>query len=57
MLKASIAFFLLAILAYIFGANSIAGFTLEIGRTLLFIFIFLSVISFIYSLFRGTKLN
>ncbi len=57
MIQTSIVFFVLAIVAYVFGAYGIAGVTLEIGKTLLWIFIILSAISFIYSLFSDRKLK
>lgn len=55
MLRAAIAFFILAIVAYIFGAIGIAGLSVEIGRILLFVFLALAVISFIINLVSGRK--
>ncbi|KYG66935.1 hypothetical protein AZI86_07880 [Bdellovibrio bacteriovorus] len=61
MLRAAIAFFVLAIVAFIFGASGIAGMSMEIGRILLFVFLVLAVISFVINLVstrgsRGPKL-
>jgi uncharacterized membrane protein YtjA (UPF0391 family) len=61
MLRAAIAFFILAIVAFIFGASGIAGMSMEIGRILLFVFLVLAVISFVINLVstrgsRGPKL-
>lgn len=61
MLRAAIAFFILAIVAFIFGASGIAGMSMEIGRILLFVFLVLAVISFVVNLVstrgsRGPKL-
>lgn len=53
MLNAAITFFVLALVAFLFGANGFAGVSMEIGRMLLFVFLVLSVISFIISLIRG----
>ncbi|MES2962495.1 MAG: DUF1328 domain-containing protein [Bdellovibrionota bacterium] len=55
MLRAAIAFFVLALIAMVFGASGIAGVSMEVGRTLLFVFIVLAVISFIASLLTGRK--
>ncbi|WP_413580537.1 DUF1328 domain-containing protein [Bdellovibrio sp. HCB288] len=46
MLRAAIAFFILAIVAFVLGANGIAGMSMEIGRILLIVFLVLAVISF-----------
>lgn len=61
MLRAAIAFFVLALVAFIFGASGIAGMSMEIGRILLFVFLVLAVISFVINLVstrgsRGPKL-
>ena len=53
MLRAAIAFFVLALIAMLFGATGFAGVSMDIGRTLLFIFLVLAVISFVVSLFTG----
>jgi uncharacterized membrane protein YtjA (UPF0391 family) len=53
MLRAAVAFFILALISIIFGANNVAGISLEIGKTLLLFFLVLSVISFIFALFNN----
>lgn len=53
MLQAAIAFFVLALVAMILGAGNIAGVSMDIGRTLLWVFLVLAVISFIASLLTG----
>jgi uncharacterized membrane protein YtjA (UPF0391 family) len=53
MLQAAIAFFVLALLSMILGANGIAGVSMEIGRTLLWIFLILAVVSFVANLLTG----
>ena len=53
MLRASIAFFVLALISIMLGANNIAGLSLEIGKVLLYVFLALAVISFIVSLLTG----
>jgi len=55
MVRAAISFFILAIVAFILGANSIAGLSIEIGKLLLFIFLALAIFSFIVSLLTGKK--
>lgn len=55
MLRAAIIFFVLALVALLFGATSFAGVSMEIGKTLLAIFLVLAVLSFIGSLITGKK--
>lgn len=55
MIRAAISFFVLAILAYVLGANGIAGLSVEIGKTLLVVFLALSVISVLVYLVTGRK--
>jgi uncharacterized membrane protein YtjA (UPF0391 family) len=58
MLRAALLFFILALVAIIFGATGFAGVSMDIGRTLLVVFLVLAVISFLTSLVtgRGTKM-
>ena len=56
MLRAAIAFFVLGLVAILLGANGIGGLSVDIGKTLLFIFLVLAVISFIASLVVGKKI-
>ncbi len=53
MLNAAITFFVIALVAFLIGATGFAGISMEIGRTLLFVFLVLAVISFVISLVRG----
>lgn len=53
MLRAAIMFFVLALVAVLLGASGVAGISVEIGRTLLFVFLILAVISFLASLFTS----
>ncbi|MFZ4403650.1 MAG: DUF1328 domain-containing protein [Pseudobdellovibrionaceae bacterium] len=53
MVRAAIAFFILAIIAFVLGANGIAGLSMEIGRFLLVVFLVLAIISFVVSLLTG----
>ena len=53
MLRAAIIFFILGLVSVLLGANGIAGLSVEIGKTLLAVFLILAVISFIVSLFNG----
>jgi uncharacterized membrane protein YtjA (UPF0391 family) len=53
MIRAAVGFFVLAILAFILGANGIAGISLEIGKMLLGIFLTLSIITLLVGLVGG----
>jgi uncharacterized membrane protein YtjA (UPF0391 family) len=53
MLRSALVFFVLALVAILFGATGFAGVSMDIGKTLLFVFLVLSVISFFVSL--GTR--
>ncbi len=57
MLRAALAFFILAIIAILLGATGVAGLSIEIGRTLLMVFLILAVISFLAGIFTGKKPN
>lgn len=53
MLRAAVIFFVLALVGLLFGATGFAGVSMEIGKTLLFVFLVLAAISFVVSLVRG----
>jgi uncharacterized membrane protein YtjA (UPF0391 family) len=55
MIRAAIAFFALAIVAYVVGANGIAGMSMEVGKILVVVFVAVAVISVIVSLVTGKK--
>lgn len=55
MLRAALAFFVLAILAYILGATGVAGVSMEIGRILLVVFLVLAVIGVAAGLIGGGR--
>lgn len=55
MIRAAIAFFVLALVAFIFGANGIAGLSIEIGRVLLGVFLVLAAISFVAAMITGRR--
>lgn len=55
MIRAAIAFFVLALFAYLLGANGIGGVSMEIGKLLLNVFLVLAVISFIGALVTGRR--
>ena len=44
----AILFFVLSIMAYVFGANGVAGMSAGIGRTLMFLFLVLFVVFLIF---------
>ena len=55
MLKAAITFFLVGILAYIFGAYQIAGVSVEIGQIFLYVFFALAIIAFVINMISGRR--
>ena len=55
MLRAAILFFIIALVSMFFGANNIAGVSMELGKTLLYVFLVLAVISFVVSLIGGGR--
>lgn len=57
MLRAAIAFFILGLIAIMLGANNVGGLSVDIGKTLLFIFLILSVVSFIASLVTSKRIE
>lgn len=55
MIRAAITFFVLALLAVLFGAYGIAGISMEVGKILLMVFLALAVLSFVGSLVGGGR--
>lgn len=55
MLRAAIVFFIIGLIAMFLGMGNIAGMSVEVGKTLLFIFLALAVISFVVSLVTGRR--
>ena len=53
MLRASIGFFIFALIAFALGANGVGGVSADVGRLLLFVFLALAVLSFLGSLLSG----
>jgi uncharacterized membrane protein YtjA (UPF0391 family) len=53
MLRAAIAFFVIALIAVFLGANNIAGMSMELGKVLLAVFLVLAVLSFLANLLSG----
>lgn len=53
MIRAALAFFILALVAFIFGAYGIAGLSMDIGKVLLGVFLVLALISFVTGLIQG----
>ena len=53
MLRAALGFFVLALIAVVFGASGVAGVSMEIGRMLLVVFLILAVISFVIGIVSG----
>jgi uncharacterized membrane protein YtjA (UPF0391 family) len=55
MLRGSIAFFVLGLIAVFLGANEIGGLSIEVGKLLLFVFLALAVISLVVGLVGGGR--
>lgn len=55
MIRAAIVFFVLTLLAVLFGAYGIAGVSMEVGKILLMVFLALAVLSFVGSLVSGGR--
>ncbi len=55
MLRAAIGFFIIGLLAMALGAGGVAGLSVDIGKTLLYVFLALAAISFVISLITGRK--
>ena len=53
MLRASLAFLILALIALVLGASGVAGMSMEIGRILLVLFLILAVISLVAGIYSG----
>ncbi len=54
LISLAIFFFLIAILAYVLGARGVAGMSAGIGRTLLFVFLVLFLVTVIMSFVHTT---
>lgn len=55
MLRTAVTFFVLGLVAMLFGAYGIAGVSIEVGKLLLMVFIILAIISFVAGLVTGGK--
>lgn len=55
MIRSAIAFFILALFAYIFGAYGIAGVSMDIGKIFIIVFVVLAIISFLGAIISGKK--
>ncbi len=55
MLRAALLFFVLGLVAILMGARNIGGLTLEVGQTLLGLFLIFAVISLIAGLISSQK--
>jgi uncharacterized membrane protein YtjA (UPF0391 family) len=53
MVRAAISFFILGIIAFLLGANNIAGLSVDIGKMLLVVFLVLAALSFLVSAITG----
>lgn len=55
MLRAAIAFFVIGLVAMLLGASGFAGMSMDVGRTILYVFLVLAVISFVVNLLTGRR--
>lgn len=53
MLRAAITFFVLGLVAYLFGAYGFAGVSIEVGKLLLVVFLVFALVSFLAGLTTG----
>jgi hypothetical protein len=53
MIRAAVGFFIFGLLAIFLGANNIAGLSIEMGKTLLLVFLGCAVLSFLASVVTG----
>lgn len=53
MLRAAIVFFVLGLVAYVFGAYGFAGVSIEVGKLLLVVFLVFALVSFLAGLTTG----
>ncbi len=53
MLRTAVSFFVLGLVAMLFGAYGIAGISIELGKMLLMVFVILAVISFVAGIVTG----
>jgi len=57
MIKASIAFFVLAIISLLLGLGGVAGLSMDIAKTLIAVFLVLAVLGFLVRLLGGKQSN
>ena len=55
MIRAAIAFFILAVVSILLGLGGLAGISMEIGKILVSVFLVLAVLSFLVSIATGKK--
>ncbi len=55
MLNAAIIFFVLGLVAIFLGAGNVAGISMEIGQTMLAVFLILAVVSLVASMITGRR--
>ena len=55
MLRAAIIFFVIGLIAVLLGMGNVAGISIELGKTLLYVFLVLAVLSFLISIFTGRR--
>ena len=55
MIRAAVGFFVFGLLAIFLGANNIAGLSIEMGKTILVVFIVCAVLSFLASVVTGSS--
>jgi uncharacterized membrane protein YtjA (UPF0391 family) len=55
MLRAAITFFIIALIAMFLGMGNVAGISADLGKTLLYVFLALAVLSFLASVITGRR--
>jgi uncharacterized membrane protein YtjA (UPF0391 family) len=57
MIRAAIAFFVLGLVSILLGFNGVGGLSLEFSKMILFLFLILSIVSYIASLYTTRNKN
>jgi uncharacterized membrane protein YtjA (UPF0391 family) len=57
MFRAAISFFIIGLIAFALGLGNIGGLSMEVGKTILYVFLTLAVLSYIISYFGDKKRN
>jgi OmpA-OmpF porin, OOP family len=57
MLRAAVSLFIIGILAFVLGLNNVGGLSIELGKMLFFVFVGLSILSYLVTLVTGRRVK